>query len=304
MTLFSVEEFLTASRGAFELPENARQKREKPRASGIVNCARQVAWYMADVEATDESHPDTTLTTEGGRMYEDISIKVLEQMGIEVVDRQVSLPDDYPVTGHPDGKLIQLVPESILDRRNPGGLVWGFEHKFLGRWGYEHLFQQGLEASKPEYICQTALYGDALGWDKALFVIVSQDASSTRSDARNNLKAKNPARRWAHDPDWNPKVQLHEVDIRPLKSTLIPGLHARANWLSAVVEEHDEEAGEATAREYDPTVTKEKAYAVDGEILWHEEPEFPCSYCPFLQRCLEVGQQGDFAPTLPFMEAV
>lgn len=223
---------------------------------------------------------------------EDLSVKVIDYMGLRVVDRQVELPPDYPVSGHPDGRL-----DGVTD-----GLIWGFEHKHLGRYAYEKILKEGLFKAEPHYILQTGLYGDALGWDASLFLIMAQDSSSVRGDMTANLRAKNPAHRWAVYPDLHPKVQVIAVDLRPIKHGLVPLGLERAKWLSDWKRESGDPAD--VAREYDPETLEDK-WVADGEGGRKEvqRPKFPCSYCPYLTKCLEDGAGGKMAPTLPWIEA-
>jgi len=283
---FSVQDFLDAAQEAFQLPENAPQERSKPRASAISGCARENAYMMTNTpksndNALDPSRQDMVLTTEQGRMYEDISVKVIEEMGLAVVDRQLSLPDDYPVTGHPDGRL-EFPPQFSFD---PHEKVWGFEHKHFGRYQYQQIYKRGLESAAPEILVQTSLYGDALGWDNCVVVIVGQDASSNRGDATSNLRVKNPSSRWVRD-DWHPKVQIYGVDVKAIGRTLLPRVKSRAQWLSDW--KTKALAPSTVMREYNPDPDEQ------GKV------QFPCSYCEWRDVCREDGAGGDPAPALPF----
>lgn len=296
---FTASAFLDVVGRTFSLPENFVGERDKPRASGLGACAREQGYMMVGMEHDpigeegSARQTDQELTAEQGRMFEDLSISVIATMGFEVVDRQLALPDDYPVTGHPDGRLTGTTD----------GLVWGFEHKHLGRWGYEAVLKEGLFAAEPGYVLQSALYGDALGWDAAQFVIVSQDSSSIRSDITANLRAKNPARRWSVYPGIHPKVTVVPVDLRPIKHGLVPAAHERAYWLTDWKLQDGDPAN--IAREFDPTARVLKWVADgDGGREQVEQAPFPCGYCPFLSKCLEDGPGGFAAPALPWTTRV
>ena len=56
-------------------------------------------------------------------------------------------------------------------------------------------------------------------------------------------------------------------------------------------------------REFGPTETKRRWQVKEGVVEQVEEPSFPCSYCPYLQRCLEDGPGDKHAPMTPFMRA-
>ena len=247
---------------------NAIQVRDKPRASGLANCAREQGYYLHGYQpdSAGGNATDAALTQEQGRQWEDTGVAVLAAIGWSVLDRQVALANDYFVSGHPDGRLWRA---SV-----PSGLIVGVEFKHLGRWGFEDILKRGFEDSKPDYVLQAALYGHALGWDEVLWLVSSQDASSVRSDMRINQTAKNPAVRWA--TGQNPKLFIHQMNLHPLYTTLIPIARKRAEWLSANKDALIE-------REYEPTAGK-----------------FPCTYCPYLNRCLADGKGGAVAPKLPF----
>lgn len=291
--LFTAEDFLRAARGLDNLPENAPQARSKPRASAIGACARQNAYMMLNTPVTNEGSDDSVLTAEQGRMFEDISVEVVRNLGYEVVDRQLALPDDYPLSGHPDGRLVPIEGDiEAWEKRNGR---WGFEHKHLGRWAYETVWKKGLQRAEPAYVAQTTMYADALGWDKVLYVIVAQDASSTRGDATANLRAKRPSMRWATINGWNPKVQVVALDCAALKHGLGKRLKQRAEWLSKV------EAAAEVKREYNPEQLSHANYGTEnGQVVKTMGPEFPCSYCEWYDRCIKDGSGGREAPALPF----
>ena len=280
------------------LPENRPQPHPKPRASGIGSCARQQAYSMAATAVTNVRGNENDLTTEQGRIVDaGVTQPLFKPWGIEVVNTQISLPSEFPMTGHPDGELILA---DSLDPRLADGLKWGYEHKNLGRWAYETVFKKGFEQGEPSYLCQTISYGMALEWDAAYVVALAQDASSTNSDARTNLKAKNPQERWANKEGWNPKLLVYGVDLRQYYPSLGKRLLQRAEWLTDWWENDREPAH--VEREADPTNDSRDEYTVqpDGEIIRSSGPEFPCGWCPWLARCLADGAGGKVAPELPF----
>lgn len=224
-------------------------------------------------------------------------------------------PVDFWLTGHTDGEFrlcengnaewLDLQATQFLNnlRRLEDGLIWGFSSKHLGRWKYEKIAKYGSIAdAAPDYELQELLYGIALGWDASFSFISSQDASSVRSDASANLRAKNPEHRWATQSIWHPKLMDFVFDLRPLKPTLGALAKVRADWLTKWMEE----SGNPTdvAREFDPTVpSKNGQWTVDEnqQPKRVDAPDFPCGWCPFLVQCLTDGQSGEYAPSLPFM---
>lgn len=292
---FTVEDVLGAVEGmrSSALPENFVQERDKPRASSVGKCGRANAYYMAG-EPHDEwlSRSWMAYTQEQGRIMEDLTFGAMEYLGFPVTGRQVAVPDDFPLTGHPDGDGKEWVTEGL----NSEGLVLGVEHKHFGRWEYETLFKQGLMQGDPFIIVQGLVYAKALGWDASVFFITSQDASSVHSDYTVNKHAKNPANRWSDKEGWNPKLQIITVDMRPLKLTLWPMIEQRARWLSKWKREDGDPKN--VARDYDPLRPKKKGEVVEEGA----EPAFPCSYCPWYNKCVVDGDGGVQAPVLPFRE--
>lgn len=269
-TPLSVSDFYAAARRVLVMEENEPQLRPKPRVSGISRDAREIAYMMANVPRTNVARGDAFFQAEQGRLMEDVTCKILASFGMPVSDRQISLPDDYPLTGHPDGVV-----------HVPGTERWGFEHKHFGRWAYEDIMKKGLVEAAPEIVAQVSLYGDALNWDKCLVVITSQDASSIRSDMTRNKKAKNPHARWADAEDVaDPKVMLFALDMRQSIPALVPALKQRAMWFA-------------------------NWYANDGDpthVMWEHEPGkyWAWDYSEFGDAARRDPQGTLQAPKLPW----
>ena len=264
---FTREDFIRAS-FKLGLPENAPQTRAKPRVSGILDCSRQQMYSMQNVPRSNPEEEDfgrnhQNITNEIHREAEGVTASIIAQLDFTVVDRQVSLPADYPVTGHPDGRLVKGRYWAEGDASLIDGLVWGFEHKVIGYLQYIKVFDKGLFAAKPEYITQALLYGDALGWDCVLFVILADDAAATKGK-----RTQSSNQGWAKRDDWNPKVQLVPIDLRPLKP-LVGSFHARAAALTEAAA--TVEAAEVK-REFSGTAV------------------FPCGYCDWRNRCNIDGE--------------
>lgn len=323
---FNTADYLAAVGTTFEMDVNAVREHDKPRASSLGSCARQQAFMMAGTphDETGKSEAsarstDGELTAEQGRMFEDLSVRVIENMGFGIVDRQLCIghpkctpesiqgPEDFPVSGHPDGRLVQMVrgewKMEPYDAPLADGLTWGWEHKHLGRYAYEKIIKEGLMKAEPVFIMQGGMYGYALGWDASLFTIIAQDSSSTRGDMTANLRAKNPAVRWATIPGINPKVNIIPVDMKPVQHGLVPMGINRALWLSDW-KKNDGDPGHV-AREYDPTIRVNK-WVPDGAggRMEIEQAPFPCGWCPYLEKCLAAGGGGNSAPALPWTESV
>lgn len=308
---FTAGDLLKAAPGAFQLPENAPQLRSKPRASAIGGCSRQNAYMMANVDKEGDTG-GSTYTTEQGRLAEDITCKIVEHLDVPrplvVSYRQVSLPESMWASGHPDGYIMyrdQCLdgPDGweLKDGGDPhldDGLVWGFEHKQPGRWGYETSFKKGFWESNRGYTAQALTYGVGLGWDAVMVVVVSQDSSSTNSDARINLKSKKPAVRWANDPLWDPKVLVYTMDLREAVP-MAKLVEQRARWLTKHMESG--EAGDVY-REHDPLDESRESFYADeaGKIFSTRGPQFPCSYCDWRDKCIEDGEGEAVCPALPF----
>lgn len=307
------DELLAAGSGPND-PANIPSKSAKPRVSGLSKDAREIAYYMAGTTPSDWGALDASWTQEQGRLAEELTISRLGLLGIPVVGRQEGLPDDLPVTGHPDGQLISVpdqnvgrlfartiqdyyqehkfqVAETLLStlfadhqatlRFGDHGVV-GFENKHFGRYGYEKILKLGLEAAEPEIIAQISLYGYALGWDSCYVAVTSQDASSIRGDMTQNRKVKDRSKMWVKD-DMNPKLSTFVVDLRPYYNSLVPILLRRAEFFVRWMEEDG-----------DPT-----------HIAWESTPnpeQFPWSYSPYCTLALQDGQGSLVAPGLPWKE--
>lgn len=301
---FTANEFIQAAY-KLELPENAIQMRTRPRASSLGGCAREVAYQMAGVPQSNPSSRDSMngmdgpqrrdhgiLTTESGRIIEDLSCNVIEHVpnGLTVVDRQIELPAGYFVSGHPDGRLQQKDgaagsdPQVLQD-----GLVWGFEHKHVGRFKYLKIFKEGFERGAPDYFAQVIIYGKALGWDKVTVIVMAQDASSENMEATRALQAKTrtAANSWPLRTDWNPKVQIYHLDLRPWYA-LIPKLTDRAQDISRIVQA---QGAAAVRRDGDGIRTYE-----DRGIT---KLAFPCGYCSYADQCNADGNGTEAVTPLP-----
>ena len=281
---------------------------------------------MRNVGATNTGQRDGSLTTEQGRIMEDMSVELVRlasQDRLVVANRQIELPEGFPMTGHPDG---QVVPRELAhwdDRcavcgddpvdsvpctpaRNGhvykaigwvapldatvDGLVTGFEHKHLGRWGFTEIFKQGFAESEPGYYAQTLAYGDALNWDRVMVVVLGQDSSSVQGDYNINLGAKNPKVRWSTKPGWHPKLQIVNVDLGSTVNYQ-KRLRFRAEQLTKWLFEDLVDPSEIV-READPTSLRKETPVLteSGEVEIRQGPDFPCSHCPWLTRCLSDGE--------------
>jgi hypothetical protein len=151
--------------------------------------------------------------------------------------------------------------------------VWGFEHKHLGRYSYMKCFKLGFEAANAGYMAQVILYGHALGWDKVMVVVLGQDASGNQAEYNrsHNAKKKTQANAWAQRLDWDSKVQLFALDLRPWYG-FIPQLHDRARQVAQVTQE----TGPGSVRREGDGIAVNMSSA---------SPAFPCGYCDFVDRC-------------------
>ena len=213
---FDVFDMFHGVHKAFLLPENEVQQRDKPRASSLTSDAREIAYQMAGVKpsnphAFNPERMDGAMTAEQGRMFEDLLFKALEHMDepIRVVDRQRELPENYFVSGHPDGRV-------ELTRT-------GVESKHFGRFAYKELARDGIWGGKGrDILIQSALYADALDWEDVLIIVTSQDASSMRMEL-NSKQFK--------DKGIHPKGMIFRIDREELRP-LIPQLKERAEWFT------------------------------------------------------------------------
>lgn len=208
---FTIYDVLHGVHRMNQRPENVISQHDKPRASGLAFDAREVAYYMAGIplsnpHAFNEERMDGAMTAEQGRIFEDLLVGAIENMDLPdkyvVEDRQISLPEDYFVTGHPDGRIGRYL----------------FESKLYGRFAYKEIARQGIWGAKGrDVLAQCAMYCDALDLDGAYIFITSQDASSMRYELRNS--------------DHHPKMMIFSVDRSKLQP-LIPQLKLRAEWFT------------------------------------------------------------------------
>ena len=306
------------------MPENSPQLRTKPRASGIGGCSREMAYMMLNVDKTNPMRGEGRLTTEQGRVMEDVTVRLFERAtGGEyvVANRQVELPEDFELTGHPDGQIVRRedaawdstcaecggeiddLEHKLRDHHyrpvgwvaplgsTVNGRVIGFEHKHLGRYGYESIAKSDFLQAEPGYVAQFCAYGAALGWNDVYIVVMSQDSSSVKSDANTNLSSKKPAIRWANDPLFNPKMTVVEYDLADFVN-LQKRIRMRAAMFTKLLFEDGVEAKDIV-REPDPEALTHKNYTWDyqaDKVIMTLGPEFPCSYCEWYDRCVEDGQ--------------
>jgi hypothetical protein len=263
-----------------ELARRGGRPSGKASASGIGSCARKQAALLAGVPTGGgaEMRADGVVTTEQGRMTEDLTCGAIEAMpyGLTVVNRQLCIghpkchpdneqgPLNYVMSGHPDGELarIEHMPDGTWGT-NPllaDGRKWGFEHKHIGRYGYKKILEQGFMQAEPVYMAQTVTYGDALDWDAVLVVVMAQDASSTTFEIRNAAKQ---GRTWATLPTTDPKILMFAYDLKAMRPLAAP-LKARAQDIMTIAAFGKPED---VAAEY------------DGKRV------FPCGYCPVQGWC-------------------
>lgn len=285
----SVEQVLRGIHHApeYSLPENEVQVRTKPRASGLLSDAREVAYAMAGFPVSDppedrDDRRDGKFTQEQGRLAEDITVAGIGASGlVRVVNRQISLPDDFFVTGHPDGELeyYRATAGSGMQMSagwfptNDQGLKVGFEHKHYGRYAYTKIAKDGLVGGAPDLMAQIVLYGAALGWDACYVVITAQDASSVRFELRNKgIK------------DVNPKMMVFMVDLREHYDT-IPLLQKRAEWFT----------------QWATTDGNPRNVAIEAKMSKVTKTAFPWGWSDYVSQAMADGQSGERAPTPPFV---
>jgi hypothetical protein len=285
---FTADDYVDAAY-ALELPENAVQQRTRARASSVGSCSRQQAYSYAGVtpsnpQRSDDYRRNGVLTAEQGRYIEDMSCDIIDLMpqGITVVNRQIEVPDGYPVSGHPDGEIVLKGGGPM-----PDGLKWGFEHKHLGRFSYMKTFKMGFDAANAGYMAQVILYGHALGWDKTIICVLGQDASGNQSEYNrsHNAKKQTPQNSWAQRLDWNSKVQIFAIDLRPWYG-FIPQLHDRARQLALVTTQ----SGAGSIRREGDGIAKN---------MKSNSPAFPCGYCDYVDRCNVDGNGTEGIVALP-----
>lgn len=333
----TVSRMVEASVTAFSLDMNSPQERRLPRASGIGDCARKQGYSMRNVGATNSRARDGGLTQEQGRYIEDLSVELIRAASngeLVVANRQVELPPDFVMTGHPDGQVVprelakwdstcavcgRTLNETVwpcnpdadghiykavgwtapLTAEVPGMGVVGFEHKHLNAFGYNNVPKKGFAAAHSGYFAQTLSYGKALGWDKVRVVILAQDSTATVNEYNQNLTAKNPKFKWAQGlAEYNPKLQHIDLDLSQYafhtKRVLM-----RAEWLTNVLFEQGKDP-QVIMREGDPETWSHDTPVKneDGTVEIVFGPEFPCGWCPWLQRCLDDGEGTLQAPQL------
>ena len=297
---YDTDMFLKAANSkSFVRPENERQRRLKPRASGLISCARQQAYQMAGVPETDVMQPDAVVTQEIGRLVEDYSVSVVPKIedsplvvapweGLAIVGRQVSLPDSFFVTGHPDGRVTQRKfmygnqGRSEYANTTADGLVCGWEHKVYGAYSYKEALYGNVVSGVPGAFAQGVIYGLGLDWDAVLINIIAADAAFIRGEMKRVAQYAETGKalktRQSNQEKLdkfkgkNAKVEVKHLDLRPYKELFRGDFEARALALSQV-----------SVDEVDPdTVMREKQ--PEGE-----KPYPLCDYCPFKTRCIEAG---------------
>jgi hypothetical protein len=227
---------------------------------------------VSDPPEDRDDRRDGKFTQEQGRLAEDITVAGIGASGlVRVVNRQISLPDDFFVTGHPDGELEFYVPDQhIWDRLNGDYLKVGFEHKHYGRYAYTKIAKDGLVGGAPDVMAQIVLYGAALGWDACYVVITAQDASGVRFELRNKgIK------------DVNPKMMVFMVDLREHYDT-IPLLQKRAEWFT----------------NWAVTDGNPRNVAIEAKKV--SMAAFPWGWSSYVSLAMQDGQSGESAPRPPF----
>ena len=243
--------------------------REKVSASAIGDCSRKILADLRGIPTTNLGRADSVVTMEQGRTFEEIPIEAFTRAGA-FIERGMSLPDSYPLAGHPDGQLT-----FYGDKANVwDGYKWGWEHKLLGRYQYKETMANGFAIANPGYMAQILIYGHALDWDRVLVQVTAQDASSITAEYNQEKRKKEPAA-WATDPEFDPKTLFFGYDIQAM-FPLVPQLHQRAAEILAIPEAKD------IAREYSGTVN------------------FPCNYCRVKDWCNTVGDGGIEVTPTPF----
>lgn len=262
---FTLHDYYKGARAwsAEQLALRGGRTTEKVSASALGSCSRKQLATLRGVPATNPSRPDSVITTEQGTIIEEVAIGAIEALGLSV-RRGISLPNDYPVSGHPDGELYEATP---MGAGLLGGYKWGWEHKHLGAFGFKRAIQSGFDAANPGYMAQIVTYGHALGWDRVLVQVTAQDGSAVRTEQRN---AKNDLFKNA-----DPKTAFFGYDLHSYYP-FIPHLHQRVQQITSII------APENIAREYDG------------------KRNFPCNFCHVQDWCNSVGDGGMVVTPSPF----
>ncbi len=241
--LFTFRELARGVDDATRQEHNETQVMTRPRASSLMNDAREVAYTMAGVKPSDPPQKDDlrfdgVITAETGRVVEDLLVAGVGglPLGLTVINRQIELPEEYPVSGHPDGQLARLISgdpskgAAVWADKLDDGRRWGVEFKVKGNYQFLNLALDGIMSPiGRDLLAQVVLYGHALDWDAVLIFIIAADASAVRSNLRfgkySSLASADPA-------DFHPKGYLWALDLEDLKDALIPDLHKRAAWFA------------------------------------------------------------------------
>lgn len=270
---------------------NETQVRAKPRASSIMNDARDVAYSMAGTDVSDPQQEaddrfDGVITAETGRVLEDLIVAGIAGMpkDLVVINRQLCIgheacedheqgPLDYPLTGHPDGALERRYTGPLLD----DGRKWGVEFKVKGNWQFMNLALEGLHtAVGRDLLSQVVLYGDALDWDAVVVVVLAADASAVRTNV-NKFKRYAPLKN-ADPAEFHPKGFVWAIDLTDLKEALIPDLHKRARWF-----------GQRQEKGLNPAEVK-------FESLPGERRDFPWGWSEYYSLAHKDGEGTERAP--------
>lgn len=224
---------------ATAIPGNETQVMRRPRASGIMNDAREIAYKMAGTPVSNERMAQDdrwqdVMAAETGRMLEDLMCLGIMNLrdGLEqyaIVDRQVELPEDYPMSGHPDGRLVRRTKNGFKEM--PGGKRVGIEFKVKGSYQFKNLAADGIHSAiGRDLLAQVTTYGDALKWDSVVIVVMSHDAGPIRNDV-SRFKKYAMLKKMKED-QFHAKGFVWAVDLTELKEALAPMLHKRADWFS------------------------------------------------------------------------
>ena len=205
---------------------------------------------------------------------------VLKDLVFEEVARDLLRPAGITHAGDGSGRLYY---GGGWDNGAINELVWGFEHKHLGRFQYTRIVDKGLYGGFPDIIAQMLLYGSALGWDACMAVIMSQDASGIRTEYTRASKERKE--KLAANLGYNPKLMVFGIDLRPLYKTLLPALEARAQWF--IDWKRDDGDPLSVQIEAAPSKVNPKA--------------FPWGWSEYVSRAMRDGQSGFAAPPTPLV---